>query len=234
VTVAFEVHPDPEAVARRAALLIAEIAPVTVALSGGSSPRRTYTLLGERRTLASADVWFADERCVPPEDDASNYRLVRSTLGDVYASIHRVLGEERPQEAARIYDEEIEASLGEEPVYDLVVLGMGPDGHTASLFPDASELTERSRRAVATAQPHFGFRRVTLTLPVLNRARRALFIVTGADKAKAFAAIREGELLPAARVLGATWIVDETVTSVPARPRRRRAEIEGQEALFDL
>jgi 6-phosphogluconolactonase/glucosamine-6-phosphate isomerase/deaminase len=69
---------------------------------------------------------------------------------------------------------------------------------------------------------------------VLNRARRAVFVVTGADKAKAFAAIRGGELLPAARVLGATWIVDEAVTSVPAHPRRRRVEVEGQEALFDL
>jgi 6-phosphogluconolactonase len=234
VTVAFEVHPDPEAVAQRAASLIAEVAPQTVALSGGSSPRRTYTLLGERRALASSDVWFVDERCVPPDNDASNFRLVRATIGDGYASIHRVLGEDRPEEAARVFDEEIVAHLGEEPVFDLCVLGMGPDGHTASLFPDAPELDERERRAVATAEPHFGFRRVTLTLPVLNRARRALFIVTGSDKARAFAAIREGELLPAARVLGATWIVDEAVVSVPARPRRRRGEVEGQESLFDL
>jgi 6-phosphogluconolactonase len=233
VTVAFEVHPDPEAVAQRAAALIAEINPRTVALSGGSSPRRTYTLLGERRTLASSDVWFVDERCVPPDSDNSNYRLVRSTLGDACSSIHRVLGDEVPEEAARIYDEEIEASLGAEPVLDLCVLGMGPDGHTASLFPDAPELDERSRRAVATALPHLGFRRVTLTLPVLNRARRSVFVVIGADKAKVFAAIREGELLPAARVLGATWIVDSSVVSVPVR-RRRRAEVEGQESLFEL
>ena len=235
MTRAIEVLPDPETVAHRAAALIAAIAPETVALSGGSTPRRTYSLLGERRTLAGTEVWFADERCVAPSSDASNFRLVRETIGDASGSIHRILGEEAPEEAARIYDEEIVARLGAEPVFDLVVLGMGPDGHTASLFPDAPELGERERRAVATRGMQLGFRRVTLTLPILNRARRVLFLVTGADKAKPFAEIRAGELLPAGRVLGATWIVDEAAAFLPAPARRRRrTEVEGQESLFDL
>lgn len=235
MTVSFEVHPDPEAVAQRAAALVAEAAPRTVALSGGSSPRRLYALLGERGVLRDADVWFVDERCVPPENDASNFRLVRATIGDAAGRIHRILGEEAPEKGARIYDDELAGLLGDEPVFDLVVLGMGPDGHTASLFPGAPELAERSARAVATAATHAGFRRVTLTLPVLNRARAALFVVAGADKAKAFAAVREGELLPAARILGATWLVDAAVASLPAPARRRRrAEVEGQASLFDV
>lgn len=237
MTILVEVLADPQALAARAADLVAEIGPRTIALSGGSTPRAAYALLGERGTLRGAEVFFVDERCVPPDDAASNYRLVRETVGSSAASVHRVRGEDPPEEAARIYDEEMRALLGEEPVLDVVVLGMGPDGHTASLFPGAPELAERELVAVATRDAHAGFRRVTLTLPVLNRARHALFLAAGADKAGAFRRIREGELLPAARVLGARWLVDAAAAAAaPAAPRRRRSREpgEGQETLFDL
>lgn len=235
MTVIVEVLPDPEAVARRAADAVAEIAPRTIALSGGSTPRATYALLGRRGALAASEVFFVDERCVPPDEAASNYRLVRETIGDA-AAIHRVRGEDPPDEAARIYDEELRALLGDQPAFDLVVLGMGADGHTASLFPGAPELAERERAAVATRDARAGFRRVTLTLPVLNRARQALFVVTGADKAEAFSRVLGGETLPAARVLGARWLVDAAVAAAaPAALRRRsRDPGEGQESLFEI
>lgn len=227
-----EVVDDAAAAAARVAALVEDAGATAVGLSGGSTPRAAYELLGLRGTLRDADVWLVDERCVPPDAPESNARLVRETLGDV--RLHRVRGEDPPDEAARVYDEEIEALLGREPVLDLIVLGMGGDGHTASLFPDAPELDERERRAVATRDAHAGFRRVTLTLPVLNAAREKLFLVTGYDKAPAFARIRDGELLPAGRILGARWIVDREAAEPPARLVRRRkgTPIEGQESLF--
>ncbi len=227
----------PEEAAERAAVLIQEIAPRTVALSGGSTPRATYELLGRRGTLRNADIWLADERCVPPDSPDANARLVRESLGDAIGTLNRVRGEDPPDEAARIYDEELRARLGDQPVFDLIVLGMGGDGHTASLFPGAPEVDERTLAAVATAQAHNGFRRVTLTLPVLNRARATLFIVCGPDKAPAFARIQDGEMLPAGRVLGATWVLDRAAATPPSPPTPRRKPwepIEGQEALFEL
>jgi 6-phosphogluconolactonase len=227
-----EICEDESAVAEATASLIAVIAPRTIALSGGSSVRPMYTLLGSRGTLSSCDIWQVDERCVPPGHKDSNARIIRETIG---LPFHRMLGEDPPDEAARVYDEELRASLGDEPVFDLVVLGMGPDGHVASLFPDAPELDERERRVVATAGAHQGHRRITLTLPVLNRARNAVFMVMGVSKAAAFQQIQDGELLPAGRVLGATWILDrEAATPPQPAPRKRRSwePIEGQESLF--
>lgn len=219
MSLAFEVLPDPASLAGRAAEVVEEARPRTVALSGGSSPRATYALLGRRGVLREAAVYFVDERCVPPDHEASNYRMVREALGDA-GNLHRIRGEEPPERAAAAYEVELRAALGDEPALDLVVLGMGADGHIASLFPGAPEVEETGRLAVATGAAYGGYRRVTLTLPVLNRARAALFIVTGAEKAAALARVAAGEPLPATLVRGARWLLDSEAAAGIQTPHR--------------
>lgn len=235
-----EVISDPEALAERAASSIGDAVSealgsrgrALVALSGGSTPRRTYELLGARGTLEAdgVEVFFVDERCVPPDDHASNYRLIAETAGD-RGNVRRIRGEIDPDQAAGEY----EAILRERfedgpPAFDLILLGIGGDGHTASLFPDSPELSERERWVVATKQEHGWVRRVTMTLPVLNAARRTLMLATGRDKARAVADVLSGGTSPAARVLGAHLLLDEAAAGAPVPPRTRRDPDE----LFDL
>jgi 6-phosphogluconolactonase len=131
-------------------------------------------------------LWFADDRCVPPADDRSNHRLVRETLLDslaVLPEVHRIRGERPPEEAAVLYDEELRGRS-----LDFVLLGIGADGHTASLFPHGPELQERERRAVAVEPRMEPFvPRVTMTIPALADSELALFLVTGEEKADAVA-----------------------------------------------
>jgi 6-phosphogluconolactonase len=167
-----------------------------IALSGGSSPRASYRLASRLEVRwGNVHLWFADDRCVPPADDRSNYRLVRETLLDGLAvppQVHRIRGERAPQEAAALYDEELRGRS-----LDLVLLGIGPDGHTASLFPRGPELEERERRAAAVEARMEPFvPRVTMTIPVLADAALALFLVTGEDKADAVARAFRGEPSP--------------------------------------
>src|SRR5439155_1733867 len=140
-----EVFPDRESFARRAVEIVegavdrarAERGRALIALSGGSTPRRAYELLGERGSLAAPDVeiFFADERCVPPSDHASNYRLVAETVGDA-GNVRRIRGEIEPDDAALEYESLLRERFGEgPPAFDLLLLGIGADGHTASLFP---------------------------------------------------------------------------------------------------
>ena len=156
-----------------------------IALAGGSTPRRAYELASALEPdWASAHAWLGDERCVPPGDERSNLRLVRESLLDRLErppTVHPVRTELPPEEAAAAYDAELEGVT-----LDLALLGLGPDGHTASLFPSAPSLDERERRAVA-AEPGRDPRvpRVTMTIPVLEAAPLVLFLVTGADKAEA-------------------------------------------------
>lgn len=158
-----------------------------VALSGGSTPKRAYELAAWR----DVEIWFADERCVPPDDERSNYRLVSERVEG--PAIHRIRGELPPAEAAARYDEEIRNVR-----LDVALLGIGPDGHTASLFPDAPALAETERAAVAAEAGLEPFvPRVTLTIPKLSAARLVLFLVTGADKADAVARAFRGEAGPA-------------------------------------
>jgi 6-phosphogluconolactonase len=209
----FEVHRDLGALARHAVEVVEAAAPRVVALSGGRSPVETYRLIGELGTLREAAVFFVDERCVPPDHEASNYKLVRDRVGEEVTGIVRVLGEEEPERAADAYELAVRDALGERPVIDLMVLGMGPDGHTASLFPGSPELEESARLAVATRDAHDGFRRVTLTFPVINSARQRLFIVTGEDKRDAVVRVARGEDLPAARVADALWLLDSAAAA---------------------
>jgi 6-phosphogluconolactonase len=167
-----------------------------IALSGGSSPRPAYRIASRLEVRwGNVDLWFADDRCVPPADDRSNHRLVRETLLDGLAippTVHRIRGERSPQEASAQYDEELRGRT-----LDFVLLGIGADGHTASLFPRGPELDERERRAVAVEPRMEPFvPRVTMTIPVLAEAALALFLVTGEDKAEAVARAFGGEPSP--------------------------------------
>lgn len=196
---------DPEAVARRAAWEISRELASTIerhghahlALSGGGTPRRTYELLAaEMPDFSAVDVWFADERCVPPEDEESNFKLATETLLHTVsipdAQVHRMLGELGPEEAALRYEQELKSVLDGDglPILDLVVLGIGPDGHVASLFPGSSTL-EADETAVChgvTDSPKPPPQRVTLSLAMLRAARRCLLLATGAGKSDAMSA----------------------------------------------
>lgn len=178
---------DEEAAAAACADRLAEAARAgaEIALTGGSTPRRAYELAALREgDWSRAGAWWGDERCVPPDDDRSNYRLARESLLDRVSRpprVHRIRGELDPAEAADDYERE----LGETRL-DLVLLGLGPDGHVASLFPGAPTLQERERRVVAAEAGHEPFvPRVTLTVPVLCSGRSVLFLVTGDAKAEA-------------------------------------------------
>jgi 6-phosphogluconolactonase len=202
--------PDAETVAQRAAAHIArrlsdarmQRGVAHLALSGGTTPGRTYELLaGTPADLAGVEVWFADERCVGPEDEESNYRLAVETLLSTAAvageHVHRMEGEAGPQEGARRYAEELAQRLpgaGEgpgAPELDLIVLGIGPDGHVASLFPGAATL-DAGEDAVCLGvrdSPKPPPERITLSLGVLHAARECIVLATGAAKADAVAAM---------------------------------------------
>jgi 6-phosphogluconolactonase len=180
--VEFLIRDDPEGASSAVADLLVEAAASEhqIALSGGSTPRRAYELASQRRPdWSGAGLWFADERCVPPDSELSNFRLVRETLLDRLdrpPDVHRVKGELAPDDAAAAYDHELRGVT-----LNLVVLGVGGDGHTASLFPHAPQLDETERLAVAASGPQA--ERVTLTRPALASVQLLVFFVTGRDKA---------------------------------------------------
>jgi 6-phosphogluconolactonase len=157
-----------------------------IVLTGGESPGRAYELAAEREPdWSSASLWWGDDRAVAPDDERSNFRLARETLLDHLSGaprlVHRIQGELGPEAAASAYDAELEGAR-----LDLVLLGIGPDGHAASLFPNQPSLEERSRRAIpAEAKLEPFVARVTLTVPVLCSAPEVLFLVTGESKADA-------------------------------------------------
>jgi len=197
MSVEIEILEDP-ARACAAMLLGAVLDGGDVVLTGGSTPRPAYEELGHAlravgRDFGETTFWFGDDRCVPPEDERSNYRLVKETLLDPLAdlpapAVKRIHGELGPQAAAEAYERELREAG--EPEFDVLLLGLGPDGHTASLFPDQPSLNERSRLVVGVE--HAGLEpfvpRVSLTLPALASARQIVFLVTGESKADAVAA----------------------------------------------
>jgi 6-phosphogluconolactonase len=177
----------------------------SVALSGGSTPKRLFELFAQAGRDAlpweHLDLWWGDERTVPPDHADSNYRMTREALieplGLAASHIHRIAGElPDPEASARAYSRELVTALGSPPTFDLVLLGMGPDGHTASLFPGSPALGETSRWVVANpvTSPlvHGTTTRITLTAPAINAARHVRFLVAGADKAAALAQVLEG------------------------------------------
>lgn len=228
--------PDADHLAHAAAEYIAEAAAATsgtftLALSGGSTPKRLYQLLAteafaRRINWPGVHVFWGDERCVPSDDPASNYWLARETLLDHVpipaANVHRIAGELDPAQAAALYEQHLRAFFGEQPRFDALLLGMGSDGHTASLFPHTPALEERERWVVANyyalVLPPW---RVTLTLPVINAAARVMFLVSGADKAETLRRVLENEHSPQdlpARLVQPVdsellWLIDEAAAS---------------------
>lgn len=184
-----------------------------VALSGGSTPRRLYKFLARepfRRQIpwASVEFFWGDERTVPPDhpDLESNFRMAKEVLlaplGISPERIHRIEAERPDRDAAaRAYETELARVLGEPPRLDLILLGLGADGHTASIFPQTLAVRERVRWVVAHHVPALGADRITLTPPIINRAACVVFLVAGAEKATAVARVlhgpREPDLLPA-------------------------------------
>jgi 6-phosphogluconolactonase len=197
------VSDDP---AGRAAALLADAAGAGahIAVAGGSSPRRAYAQAAEiRGDWRGATIWFGDERCVPPDHPDSNYRMVAEALLDPLAGrprVERMAGEEEPRRAADLYEEALRAALGESPSLDLVLLGLGPDAHTASLFPGKPAVDERERLVVYVPEPGMEPRvpRITLTLRAINAAKQVVFLVAGEDKADAVARAFGAEPDPAA------------------------------------
>ena len=195
---------DAEAVAVRAAeeitrqlnLALEQRGSAHLALSGGTTPARTYELLADSPVQwARTHVWFADERCVGPDDEESNYRLAAETLlakaGAPAPQVHRMEGELGPERGAHAYAQELRAHLPVEdeelPVLDVVVLGIGPDGHVASLFPGAATLDAPETEICLGVEdsPKPPPERITLSLQLLRVARCCVLLATGAAKADA-------------------------------------------------
>ncbi|MBK8025868.1 MAG: 6-phosphogluconolactonase [Chloroflexi bacterium] len=210
----------------------------SLVLCGGSSPREAYKMLGDEFAddidWNFTHVFWGDERCVPYEHPDNNAKMARETLLDYVpipmSHIHRVQSFLQPGEAAEQYEHEVRRyfeSRSSRYSFDVVLLGLGADGHTASLFPDTHALNETSRAVVANYVPKLDSWRITMTLPLLNSAAHVFFYVLGADKAEALAEVfaqTESPTLPAAMVNPVhgqlTWIVDEEAASLlPGAPR---------------
>jgi len=180
----FQVSADPAG----AAVALFRVASGHLCITGGSTPRAAYERLAtERDDWTDVDFWFTDERCVPPDHEHSNFRMANEALLSraAGATVHRMKGELGPAEGATAYAREYDAAGG--PRFELILLGLGPDAHTCSLFPGDDALGERERPVVGVETPGMAplVARITFTLPIVNSARRIVFLVSGADKADA-------------------------------------------------
>ena len=196
--------------------------PFLISLCGGSTPKPVYEALACRSDVdwSRVVITFGDERCVGPDHADSNYRMAKRALLDPAAvperNVHRICGEIEPGEAARVYDSELRglarARAEETLCHDLLLLGMGDDGHTASLFPGSAALHEQERWAVENYVEKFGGYRITMTYPVINAAREIAFLVTGEAKRPVVKRVQSGSSDdPATRVAPAsgklTWLL---------------------------
>jgi len=203
------IYRDPEALSHGAAELFVKAAAervaasgrFTIALSGGSTPRRTYELLAappyrDRVPWAVVHVFWGDERCVPPDDERSNERLARQLLLDRVpvpaAQIHPMRGAADPAGAAAAYEALLRREIGDRPGLDFVLLGLGDNGHTASLFPGTPVLEERTRLAAAVYVAEQRMFRITLTAPFINRAALVAFVAAGDGKAQVVHDVLDG------------------------------------------
>jgi len=192
------IHPDKQRVAEAFALFLAYwLKPrerATIALSGGSTPKLLFRHLADlyrdRIDWSKVHFFWGDERCVPPDHEESNYGMTRELLLQYIAipegNVHRIRGEADPGEEAQRYGEVIQEFVPKangRPAFDLMILGMGDDGHTASIFPDQLELLKAEGPCAVASHPESGQQRITLTGPVINNAGLISFLVTGADKA---------------------------------------------------
>jgi 6-phosphogluconolactonase len=193
----------------------------SIALSGGSTPRAAYQHLAARcPPWARVDFFFGDERIVPPDANGSNYKMANDALLHRLPlqddQVHRILGELSPEEAAERAEADLRASVPGDPLpqLDLILLGMGPDGHTASLFPGAPELDETERLMVPVHRPEMPQPwRVSMTMPVLNAGRQVIVVAGGEEKAAMVPrAIGRDRSIPAGRLDPAgefTWVLTE-------------------------
>ena len=241
----YYVEPDAGVLARRAAQYFVEMAGEAVAaygrariaISGGSTPKATFQLLADpaqpwrnRMPWDRLDLYWVDERAVPPDHADSNYRMTREALLDHVPlrpdQIHRMEGELEPEAAAARYESELRSSFrlegAESPRFDLVALGMGDDGHTASLFPHTQALHETSRLVTANHVPQKDAWRITLTWPVIDHASSVFFLIAGADKAlilnEVLTGPRDPERLPSQLIWPAsgilTFILDKAAAAL--------------------
>jgi 6-phosphogluconolactonase len=216
-------HAAAEQFVRAARAVLADRRRFSVALAGGSTPRATYEILAQQMAArvdwGAVEVFFGDERCVPPDDKDSNYRMAREALLDHVPlgadRVHRMLGERPPEEAAASYAEVLTRVLGAEARLDLIMLGMGPDGHTASLFPGTAALEERAKKVVANHVAKLDTWRLTLSAPEINLGHEVLIVTCGDEKADALAQVfhaPQGTVpIQLVRPLSGqvTWLVDK-------------------------
>ncbi|HXO38024.1 MAG TPA: 6-phosphogluconolactonase [Candidatus Acidoferrum sp.] len=234
-----KVVPDNAALARAAAQEFHSVAETavrergrfSVALSGGNTPRTVYSLMASEHKQLPWDkihIFFGDERLVPPDDPESNFRMANESLLSKVpipqSNVHRIRTELGPEAAAMQYDQELREFFHlmdhDWPRFDLIFLGLGDDGHTASLFPGSKALTNESSRVTANWVEKFQTFRITLTLPVLNHAAEVVFLVSGASKAQILSEV----LGPGARKFPAQnvqpengrllWLVDQDAGSL--------------------
>jgi len=241
-----EILPDAYALTRRAAELFIQIANkamqtrgrFTVALAGGSTPKQMYALLtGADLDWSLIHIFWGDERCVPPNHPNSNYRMAAEAwLNHIPippGNLHRILGELPAEEAARVCEEELQREFMEAlPRFDLILLGLGEDGHTASLFPESPAVHEAIHWTAAVhhrVPPHPLVDRVTLTPLVLNAADKVIFMVSGAEKSESLCKVLYGPFQPEkfpAQVVKlrdgvVRWLVDSDSAATIAQPVER-------------
>ena len=243
-TIAVRVFDSPEEVARSAAEQFVELADnaaaehsqFNVALAGGSTPRRMYGLLAgdqlrNRVEWTGVHLFFGDERCVPRDHQDSNYRMAYEALisrVNIPASnVHPIIGEGEPASNASLYETELRQVFSDvsKPAFNLVLLGLGEDGHTASLFPATSALDVTGKWVVENRVERLGSYRITLTPAAINGAAQVTFLVAGTNKAAAVKAVLEGPLqpekLPAQLIKpesgNLTWLLDSQAASMLAK-----------------
>ncbi|MGC8492281.1 MAG: 6-phosphogluconolactonase [Syntrophobacteraceae bacterium] len=207
------VYPDSESLIAGAADLIVESAEkavkergrFTLALSGGETPQPLYERLAapgyrERIDWSKVLIFFGDERCVPPDDPRSNYLMAGNSLFDrapiPRENIYRMHGEDQPEKAAGDYEKILRRTFGGDAGFDLILLGMGDNGHTASLFPGLAAVTEKERWVVAAYVEVAGMWRITMTPVVINSARRVVFLISGGKKAEILRRVLQGPFEP--------------------------------------
>lgn len=238
-----EVFPDREKLIQAAAEHVIEITSqgitdngrVAIALSGGSTPRPLYSLLAtetysQRIDWPKIHVFWGDERGVPPDNPQSNYQMARETLLEAVpipmSNVHRIHGEQDPEKAAAAYEKELRTFFGVNATdgsprlgFDLILLGMGDNGHIASVFPGLSAVNERQHWVMAEYVEVVSMWRITLTPVVINAAKNVLFIVSGAEKAERLHSVLEGPFQPAvlpAQIIRPArgrllWLLDKAV-----------------------
>ncbi len=252
VTVTYSIWPDSRSVAMAAAQLFSDAVSQTVstrggarvAISGGSTPKAMFALLADpSQPFAESIPWtklhlyWVDERCVPPTDAESNYGMTKAALLSKVPlpeeQVHRMEGEFDPEEAANRYETVLRNSMklegAESPAFDLLLLGMGDDGHTASLFPHTAALEEITRLVVANHVPQKDTWRITLTAPVINQARQVCFLIEGAAKTKVLAEVltgpRDPERLPSQLIRPVSgslrFLLDEVAAADLPAPENR-------------